>query len=125
MSEVQPLDVLPESGRSDKDKTVFRRPLKPHAKFQGTAQEKQAAARREQPEKEVTLVQNSPATDLRYVLHSQNPAECTSVNTLTGLTNGFPQKGLLQNKHKIRVDFKVGGTHAAFFFFFTKKRFNC
>ncbi|XP_022602875.1 histone-lysine N-methyltransferase 2B-like [Seriola dumerili] len=36
----------------------------------------------------------------------KNPAECASVNTLTGLTNGFPQKGLLQNKYKIRVDFK-------------------
>uniref|UniRef100_G3NJV0 [histone H3]-lysine(4) N-methyltransferase n=1 Tax=Gasterosteus aculeatus aculeatus TaxID=481459 RepID=G3NJV0_GASAC len=36
----------------------------------------------------------------------QNPAECASVNTLTGLANGFPQKGLLQNKYKIRVDFK-------------------
>ncbi|XP_075962065.1 histone-lysine N-methyltransferase 2B isoform X4 [Anarhichas minor] len=36
----------------------------------------------------------------------KNPAECASVNTLTGLTNGFPQKGLLQNKFKIRVDFK-------------------
>ncbi|XP_067468838.1 histone-lysine N-methyltransferase 2B isoform X4 [Thunnus thynnus] len=36
----------------------------------------------------------------------KSPAECASVNTLTGLTNGFPQKGLLQNKHKIRVDFK-------------------
>ncbi|XP_067354866.1 histone-lysine N-methyltransferase 2B isoform X1 [Channa argus] len=36
----------------------------------------------------------------------KNPAECASVNTLTGLTNGFPQKGVLQNKYKIRVDFK-------------------
>nr|XP_046273400.1 histone-lysine N-methyltransferase 2B isoform X2 [Scatophagus argus] len=36
----------------------------------------------------------------------KNPAECASLNTLTGLTNGFPQKGLLQNKYKIRVDFK-------------------
>ncbi|KAL6099648.1 kmt2b [Pungitius sinensis] len=36
----------------------------------------------------------------------KNPAECASVNTLTGLTNGFPQKGLLQSKYKIRVDFK-------------------
>ncbi|KAE8281926.1 Histone-lysine N-methyltransferase 2B [Larimichthys crocea] len=36
----------------------------------------------------------------------KNPAECASVNTLAGLTNGFPQKGLLQNKYKIRVDFK-------------------
>uniref|UniRef100_A0A3P8S9I3 [histone H3]-lysine(4) N-methyltransferase n=1 Tax=Amphiprion percula TaxID=161767 RepID=A0A3P8S9I3_AMPPE len=36
----------------------------------------------------------------------KNLAECASVNTLTGLTNGFPQKGLLQNKYKIRVDFK-------------------
>uniref|UniRef100_UPI003AADCCE6 histone-lysine N-methyltransferase 2B n=1 Tax=Centroberyx gerrardi TaxID=166262 RepID=UPI003AADCCE6 len=36
----------------------------------------------------------------------KNSAECASVNTLAGLSNGFPQKGLLQNKHKIRVDFK-------------------
>ncbi|XP_069372844.1 histone-lysine N-methyltransferase 2B isoform X3 [Paralichthys olivaceus] len=37
---------------------------------------------------------------------NKNPAECASVNTLTGLTNGLPHKGLLQNKHKIHVDFK-------------------
>ncbi|XP_029369696.1 histone-lysine N-methyltransferase 2B isoform X4 [Echeneis naucrates] len=36
----------------------------------------------------------------------KNPAEYTSGNTLAGLTNGVPQKGLLQNKYKIRVDFK-------------------
>ncbi|XP_061598304.1 histone-lysine N-methyltransferase 2B isoform X4 [Cololabis saira] len=36
----------------------------------------------------------------------KNPAECASVNTLTGFSNGFPLKGLLQNQHKIRVDFK-------------------
>ncbi|KAM9838222.1 histone-lysine N-methyltransferase 2B [Aulostomus maculatus] len=36
----------------------------------------------------------------------KNPADCTSVNTLTGLTNGFSQKGLLRKNHKIRVDFK-------------------
>ncbi|KAF6723488.1 Histone-lysine N-methyltransferase 2B [Oryzias melastigma] len=36
----------------------------------------------------------------------KTPAECASVNTLTGLSNGFNQKGLLQNKLKIRVDFK-------------------
>eukprot|EP00066_Takifugu_rubripes_P018492 XP_011607758.1 PREDICTED: histone-lysine N-methyltransferase 2B-like [Takifugu rubripes] len=36
----------------------------------------------------------------------KNPAECPTVNTLSGFTCGVPQKGLLQNKHKIRVDFK-------------------
>nr|XP_033492482.1 histone-lysine N-methyltransferase 2B isoform X2 [Epinephelus lanceolatus] len=36
----------------------------------------------------------------------KSPAECASVNTLTGLSNGFPQKGVLQDKYKIRVDFK-------------------
>ncbi|XP_076005868.1 histone-lysine N-methyltransferase 2B isoform X2 [Genypterus blacodes] len=36
----------------------------------------------------------------------KNSAECASVNSLPGLTNGYLQKGLLQNKHKIRVDFK-------------------
>ncbi|XP_063755160.1 histone-lysine N-methyltransferase 2B-like isoform X2 [Eleginops maclovinus] len=38
--------------------------------------------------------------------NKENPAECASGNSLTGLTNGFPQKGLLQKKYKIRVDFK-------------------
>ncbi|KAM4725415.1 histone-lysine N-methyltransferase 2B isoform 2-T2 [Anableps anableps] len=51
-----------------------------------------------------TRLQSCPTTDPQYVLRSQNPPECASVNTLTGLTNGFPQKGVLQ--HKIRVDFK-------------------
>ncbi|KAM3595774.1 uncharacterized protein V6R79_002613 [Siganus canaliculatus] len=36
----------------------------------------------------------------------KSPAEFGSVNALTGFTNGLPQKGLLQNKYKIRVDFK-------------------
>ncbi|CAG10790.1 unnamed protein product, partial [Tetraodon nigroviridis] len=48
-------------------------------------------------------------TDPHYLLRSQNPAECPAVNTLSGLTCGVPQKGLSQNKHKIRVDFKVWG----------------
>ncbi|KAM4550681.1 histone-lysine N-methyltransferase 2B [Fundulus diaphanus] len=51
-----------------------------------------------------TELKSCPTTDTQYVLRSQNPPECTSVNTQTGLTNGFPQKGVLQ--HKIRVDFK-------------------
>lgn len=54
-----------------------------------------------------TMPQRCPRTDPQYVLHSQNPAECASVNTLTGITNGFPQRGVLKSKHKIRVDFKV------------------
>ncbi|XP_054619585.1 histone-lysine N-methyltransferase 2B isoform X2 [Dunckerocampus dactyliophorus] len=37
---------------------------------------------------------------------NKNPSECTSVNALMGFTNGFPQKGLVQDKSKIRVDFK-------------------
>ncbi|XP_029975946.1 histone-lysine N-methyltransferase 2B isoform X2 [Salarias fasciatus] len=36
----------------------------------------------------------------------KNPAEFASANSLTGLANGFPQKGVLQSKFKIRVDFK-------------------
>lgn len=54
-----------------------------------------------------TELQSCPTTDPQYVLRSQNPPECASLNTQTGLTNGFPQKGVLQHKHKIRVDFKV------------------
>ncbi|KAM9824640.1 histone-lysine N-methyltransferase 2B-like [Neosynchiropus ocellatus] len=45
-------------------------------------------------------------TDPHSVLHPQNPSECSSVNALTGFSNGFPQKGLSQGNHKIRVDFK-------------------
>nr|XP_057902368.1 histone-lysine N-methyltransferase 2A isoform X2 [Doryrhamphus excisus] len=37
---------------------------------------------------------------------NKNPSECTSVNALAGFTNGFPQKGSVQDKNKIRVDFK-------------------
>lgn len=53
-----------------------------------------------------TVLKNCP-TDPHYLLRPQNPAECPAVNTLSGLTCGVPQKGLSQNKHKIRVDFKV------------------
>ncbi|KAM9385684.1 LOW QUALITY PROTEIN: histone-lysine N-methyltransferase 2A [Pholidichthys leucotaenia] len=53
-----------------------------------------------------TVLQKRPTTDSHYVLRSQNPAESSSLNSMAGLTNGFPQKGVLQNKHKIRVDFK-------------------
>lgn len=60
-----------------------------------------------------TVVKKGPRSDPDYVLHSQNPAECASANGQTGLTNGVHHKGLLQSKHKIRVDFKV-----SFFFFF-------
>ncbi|KAM4630890.1 histone-lysine N-methyltransferase 2B [Polymixia lowei] len=38
--------------------------------------------------------------------NAKNPAEYASMNTLAGFTNGFPQKGLLQTAHRIRVDFK-------------------
>lgn len=64
-----------------------------------------------------TVLKNCP-TDSHYVLHSQNPAECPTVNTLSGFTCGVPQKGLLQNKHKIRVDFKVCLSFSVFFLFF-------
>lgn len=53
-----------------------------------------------------TVLKNCP-TDPHYVLHSQNPAECPTVNTLSGFSCGVSQKGMLQNKQKIRVDFKV------------------
>lgn len=64
-----------------------------------------------------TGLKNCP-TDPHYVLRSQNPAECPAVNTLSGLTCGVPQKGLSQNKHKIRVDFKVCFSVYEFVFFF-------
>ena len=107
-------------GRAHADKTVCKvvpgppQTVSPRTELQEVEQEEQEDTRGKQPEEDKedssvkeTVLQSCPATDPHYLLHSQNPAECASVNTLTGLTNGFPQKGLLQNKHKIRVDFKV------------------
>lgn len=117
LSEVQ-YSALTETDRANKDKTVHRTVLPqtvgPHTELQEGKQEERQDERGHQPEEEKeddsvkgTVVQNCPTTDPHCVLRSQNPAECASVNTLTGLTNGFPQKGQLQNKYKIRVDFKV------------------
>lgn len=109
-------DVLTETHRANKDKTVQVLPqtVNPDRKLQEGTQEQQEDKGGDQPEEEeddnsvkATVLKNCQTTDPHYVLRSQNPAECASVNTLTGLTNGFPQKGLLQNKYKIRVDFKV------------------
>ncbi len=112
-------DVLTETRSPNKDKTVhttvqaLSQTVDPE--LQEGTQEEQEDERGDQPEEKTeeddsvkeTVLKNCPATDTHYVLRSQNPAECASVNTPTGLTNGFPQKGLLQNKYKIRVDFKV------------------
>lgn len=80
--------------------------------LQGNKRKKRMRGRWARPEEEegpvsVTVVKNGPRSDPDYVLRSQNPAECVSANSQTGLTNGVPHKGLLQSKHKIRVDFKV------------------
>ncbi|XP_022073088.2 histone-lysine N-methyltransferase 2B isoform X1 [Acanthochromis polyacanthus] len=118
--EVQHPDVLMETNRNSTDKTLHEvvkgipETVEPGRGLQdGNQEETQEARREEQPEEDKkdssvkeTVAYNCPTTDPHYVLRSQNPAECASVNTLTGLTNGFPQKGLLQNKYKIRVDFK-------------------
>ncbi|XP_047461939.1 LOW QUALITY PROTEIN: histone-lysine N-methyltransferase 2B-like [Mugil cephalus] len=122
-SEVQHPDDLTETQKAETDtktdiKTDETVPEPPPATNPGTElqeegtrveQEDRREERPEEDEKDSsvkgTVLQNCP-TDKHYVLRSQNPAECASVNTLAGLTNGFPQKGLLQSKHKIRVDFK-------------------
>lgn len=111
---MQDPDVLTETHRANKDKTVQVHPqtVDPHTELQEGTQEEQKDRRGDRPEEEdgsvkETVLKNGLSTDKHYVLRSQNPAECASGNTLTGLTNGFPQKGLLQNKFKIRVDFKV------------------
>ncbi|XP_071357345.1 histone-lysine N-methyltransferase 2B isoform X2 [Trachinotus anak] len=113
-SEVQDADVL--TCRANKDKTVQvpRNTVDPENELQEGKQEEQHDKQVDHPEEEEeaedavkeTVLKTCPTTDPHYVLRSQNPAECASVNTLTGLTNGFPQRGLLQNKYKIRVDFK-------------------
>ncbi|XP_023265562.1 histone-lysine N-methyltransferase 2B-like isoform X2 [Seriola lalandi dorsalis] len=111
-SEVQHPDES-ETNRANKQ-TVPKPPqtVGPGTELQEGKQEEQEDEQVDQPEEEEdasvkeTVLKTCPTTDPQYVLRSQNPAECASVNTLTGLTNGFPQKGLLQNKYKIRVDFK-------------------
>lgn len=109
---------------ADNDKIVQKPVQKlhhvvPHIQLQDNMHKKRNDAGWAQPEEEEgpvkrTVVKSCPATDAHYVLHSQNPAESASANGLMGLTNGVPQKGLLQSKHKIRVDFKV-----SWFFFLT------
>lgn len=118
-SDVRSPDVLAETHRDKKDKTLNKtvqaapQTVSSHTELQEGKQEEQKDEQGHQPEEEEdvsvkgTVLQNCPTTDPRYVLRSQSPAECASVNTLPGLTNGFTQKGLLQNKYKIRVDFKV------------------
>ncbi|KAK2830486.1 hypothetical protein Q5P01_018417 [Channa striata] len=113
-SEVQHRDFLNGTCRGNKDKTVQVPPqtVNPYTDLQECAQEEWDDKQGHQLEEkkdatlEGTVRQNCPTTDRTCVLRSQNPAEGASLNTLTGLTNGFPQKGLLQNKYKIRVDFK-------------------
>ncbi|TDH03988.1 hypothetical protein EPR50_G00147890 [Perca flavescens] len=111
--ETEPRETLPETSpsRSPLPKRQQQLQILLHQLQEGT-QEEPEDRRGELPEEEKedasvkeTVQQNCPTTDQHYVLRSQNPADCASVNTLTGLTNGFPQKGLLQ-KFKIRVDFK-------------------
>ncbi|KAM3595775.1 uncharacterized protein V6R79_002613 [Siganus canaliculatus] len=86
--------------------------VSPHTELQEGHQEEQHCDRLDRLKEDNggslggTVPQNCPRTDAHYVLHSQSPAEFGSVNALTGFTNGLPQKGLLQNKYKIRVDFK-------------------
>lgn len=93
--------------------TVCKAGPPPRLTFSSDAKERVQEELKEQPEEDNKdssvkgTVLSCPTTDPQYVLRSQNPAECASVNTPTGITNGFPQRGLLQSKHKIRVDFKV------------------
>ncbi|XP_029975945.1 histone-lysine N-methyltransferase 2B isoform X1 [Salarias fasciatus] len=118
-SEVQHPDDLTETYSSNAGKTmpgVLTGPpqaVSPVTVLQDRPQEEQEEKPAEPAEEDgkdssvtETVQQNPPTTDPHYVLHSQNPAEFASANSLTGLANGFPQKGVLQSKFKIRVDFK-------------------
>ncbi|XP_019723294.1 histone-lysine N-methyltransferase 2A [Hippocampus comes] len=51
-------------------------------------------------------LQRPPGTDPHCVLPSQNAAEGSSPSAPVGFPNGFPQKGPVLDKTKIRVDFK-------------------
>ncbi|XP_061672689.1 histone-lysine N-methyltransferase 2B isoform X2 [Syngnathoides biaculeatus] len=55
---------------------------------------------------EGTVLQRSLGTDPHCVLPSQNATEGSSVSTPVSFPNGLPQKGPVQIKTKIRVDFK-------------------
>lgn len=118
----------PETEVRNRNKTMMHKSVqKCHQTVDGTCAElkdnvtvKQEDSRGNWPEEEAdsmkgAVLKNCP-TDSHYVLRSQNPAECPPVNTLSGFTCGVPQKGLLQSKHKIRVDFKVCLSFSVFFF---------
>ncbi|MED6251287.1 hypothetical protein ATANTOWER_027286 [Ataeniobius toweri] len=115
--EVKHPDSLMDVCSANADKTVgkaFPNPswtFSPGKKLQKQQEQEDAHGLQHEEDKATpsvkeTELQSCPTTDPQYVLRSQNPPECASVNTLTGLTNGFLQKGVLQLKHKIRVDFK-------------------
>ncbi|XP_057683415.1 histone-lysine N-methyltransferase 2A-like isoform X2 [Corythoichthys intestinalis] len=55
---------------------------------------------------EGTVLQRPADSDPQCLLPSQNAAEGSSVSASLGFPNGFPQKGLVLEKKKIRVDFK-------------------
>lgn len=125
--QIHSLSMLPKLS----PKICFQQPAETEEKryHQTVAPVEQEDNRGNRPEEEKeedsitwTVLNNCP-TDLHYLLRSQNPAECPAVNTLSGLTCGVPQKGLSQNKHKIRVDFKVCFSVYEFlslFFFFSE-----
>ncbi|XP_074542935.1 histone-lysine N-methyltransferase 2B isoform X2 [Halichoeres trimaculatus] len=100
-----------KTDKAPKTLNVLSHTANEHSELQGSREEELEDALRDQPEEkddaeESVKETKSQTTYQHYVLHSQSPAECVSASTPAGLTNGFPQKGLLQDKYKIRVDFK-------------------
>lgn len=98
--------------------------LDPDTELQEDIRDKQKDPQEDQPEETVDIavkeMKKSPTIDPKYVLRSQNPSECASVNALAGVTNGLSYKAMMKNRYKIRVDFKVG----IFFIFFFVPQFN-
>lgn len=86
--------------------------LDPDTELQEDIRDKQKDPQEDQPEETVDIavkeMKKSPTIDPKYVLRSQNPSECASVNALAGVTNGLSYKAMMKNRYKIRVDFKVG-----------------
>lgn len=111
-SELQDLDALTENcgveNRAGSDVYVHAQPNDLDARAEQDDDAPDGPEEEEAEPVNETVPTHETRTDPHYVLRPQNSAECGSLSSLAGLANGFPQKGPLQNKHKIRVDFKVG-----------------
>ncbi|XP_061903580.1 histone-lysine N-methyltransferase 2B isoform X1 [Entelurus aequoreus] len=109
LSQLPPIDVLTKIAQTNKGQIVDGMTQKCHQLEEsqdGTQTKREDEPKEKDTSAKETLLQRPAGTDAHCLLHSQNASEYVSVNAPLGFTNGFPQKGMVQDQSKIRVDFK-------------------